>query len=59
MPFNGIPNLRDANEPVKLDLEKLREIKKCALDPSAITFTSTRRTTVCSCSTCTIFRRLR
>ena len=33
MPFNGIPNLRDANEPVKLDLEKLREIKKCALDP--------------------------
>ena len=33
MPFNGIPNLRDANEPVKLDLHKLREIKKCALDP--------------------------
>lgn len=33
MPFNGIPNLRDANEPVKLDLDKLREIKKCALDP--------------------------
>lgn len=33
MPFNGIPNLRDANEPVKLDLYKLREIKKCALDP--------------------------
>lgn len=33
MPFNGIPNLRDANEPVKLDLEKLKEIKKCALDP--------------------------
>ena len=33
MPFNGIPNLRDANEPVKLDLEKLREIKKCAIDP--------------------------
>ena len=33
MPFNGIPNLRDANEPVKLDIEKLREIKKCALDP--------------------------
>lgn len=33
MPFNGIPNLRDANEPVKLDIDKLREIKKCALDP--------------------------
>lgn len=33
MPFNGIPNLRDANEPVKLDIEKLRELKKCALDP--------------------------
>ena len=33
MPFNGIPNLRDANEPVKLDLDKLREIKKCAIDP--------------------------
>ena len=33
MPFNGIPNLRDANEPVKLDLYKLKEIKKCALDP--------------------------
>lgn len=33
MPFNGIPNLRDANEPVKLDIEKLRKIKKCALDP--------------------------
>ena len=33
MPFNGIHNLRDANEPVKLDIEKLREIKKCALDP--------------------------
>ena len=33
MPFNGIPNLRDAYEPVKLDLYKLREIKKCALDP--------------------------
>ena len=33
MPFNGIPNLRDANEPVKLDLDKLREIKKCTIDP--------------------------
>lgn len=33
MPFNGIPNLRDANEPVKIDLDKLREIKKCAIDP--------------------------
>lgn len=33
MSFNGIPNLRDANEPVKLDLDKLREIKKCAIDP--------------------------
>ena len=33
MPFNGIPNLRDANEPVKLDLYKLKEITKCALDP--------------------------
>jgi len=33
MPFNGIPNLRDANESVKLDLYKLKEIKKCALDP--------------------------
>lgn len=33
MPFNGIHNLRDANEPVKLDIEKLREIKKCAIDP--------------------------
>lgn len=33
MPFNGIPNLRDANEPVKLDIDKLRKIKKCALDP--------------------------
>ncbi|MBO6030805.1 MAG: terminase family protein [Prevotella sp.] len=25
--------MRDANEPVKLDIEKLRELKKCALDP--------------------------
>ena len=33
MPFNGIPNLRDANEPVKIDIDKLREIKKCAIDP--------------------------
>ena len=33
MPFNGIPNLRDANEPVKIDLDKLREIKKCAINP--------------------------
>lgn len=33
MPFNGIPNLRDANEAVKIDLDKLREIKKCAIDP--------------------------
>lgn len=33
MPFNGIHNLRDANEPVKLDIEKLRKIKKCAIDP--------------------------
>ena len=33
MPFNGIPNLRDANEPVKIDIDKLREIKKCAINP--------------------------
>ena len=33
MPFNGIPNLRDANEPVKIDIDKLMEIKKCAIDP--------------------------
>ena len=32
MPFNGIPNLRDANEPVKIDIDKLREIKKCEID---------------------------
>lgn len=33
MPFNGIPNLRDAKEAVKLSPKQLNEIKKCALDP--------------------------
>lgn len=33
MPFNGIANLRDAKESVKLSAKQLAEIKKCALDP--------------------------
>lgn len=33
MPFNGITNLRDAKESVKLTPRQLAEIKKCALDP--------------------------
>jgi hypothetical protein len=33
MPFNGITNLRDAKESVKLKPWQLAEIKKCALDP--------------------------
>ena len=33
MPFNGITNLRDAKESVKLSPKQLNEIKKCALDP--------------------------
>lgn len=33
MPFNGITNLRDAKETVKLKPEQLAEIKKCAQDP--------------------------
>ena len=33
MPFNGITNLRDAKESVKLTPKQLAEIKKCALDP--------------------------
>lgn len=33
MPFNGITNLRDANESVKLKPWQLAEIKKCAQDP--------------------------
>ena len=33
MPFNGITNLRDAKETVKLSPKQLNEIKKCALDP--------------------------
>lgn len=33
MPFNGITNLRDAKESIKLKPEQLAEIKKCALDP--------------------------
>lgn len=33
MPFNGIPNLRDANEPMRLTPAQLLEIKKCAVDP--------------------------
>ena len=33
MPFNGITNLRDAKEAVKLSPKQLNEIKKCALDP--------------------------
>lgn len=33
MPFNGIPNLRDANEPIRLTPAQLCEIKKCAVDP--------------------------
>lgn len=33
MPFNGITNLRDAKESVKLSPKQLAEIKKCALDP--------------------------
>jgi len=33
MPFNGITNLRAANESVRLSPKQLNEIKKCALDP--------------------------
>lgn len=33
MPFNGIYNLRDANESVKLEPWQIQEIKKCAMDP--------------------------
>lgn len=33
MPFNGIPNLRDANEPVRITPQQLLELKKCAVDP--------------------------
>ena len=33
MPFNGITNLRDAKESVRLTPKQLAEIKKCALDP--------------------------
>lgn len=33
MPFNGIKNLRDANEKVKLEPWQLAEIKRCAKDP--------------------------
>lgn len=33
MPFNGIYNLRDANEKVNLEPWQLAEIKKCTIDP--------------------------
>ena len=33
MPFNGIHNLRAANESVKLDAFKLMEIERCSKDP--------------------------
>ena len=33
MPFNGIYNLRDANEKVRMTPEHLAEIKKCTKDP--------------------------
>lgn len=33
MSFNGIANLRDANESVKIEKWQLLELKKCALDP--------------------------
>jgi len=33
MPFNGILNLRDQNESVKVEKWQLQELKKCAKDP--------------------------
>ena len=33
MAFNGILGLRDANEPVRVTMTQLKELKKCALDP--------------------------
>lgn len=33
MPFNGIFNLRDANESVTLDAKKVQELKRCAKNP--------------------------
>lgn len=33
MPFNGIANLRDAKETVRITPEQLAELKKCAQDP--------------------------
>ena len=36
MSFNGITNLRDAKERVKLKPEHLAEIKKCAADMKSI-----------------------
>lgn len=33
MPFNGIHNLRAANESVKLEMWQLQEIERCAKDP--------------------------
>ena len=33
MPFNGIHNLRSANESVKLEMWQLQEIERCTKDP--------------------------
>lgn len=51
MPFNGIYNLRDANEKVNLEPWQLAEIKKCTIDPIysyVITYISIQRTMVCN-----------